>query len=90
MHIKYYQFCTYHRAPILDQAVVENLGPHNNLSHYRDSRLCTMASNPTHLGPPIVGPNQHTLHKHHLPSSDVEEYLVAQDPQHHCSHSTGI
>ena len=45
---------------------------------------------PTSLGPPIVGPTQHTLHNHHLPPSDVMERLVAQDPQHHCGHCTGL
>ena len=31
---------------MLNLAEVASLGPHDSLSHYRDSHLCTMASNP--------------------------------------------
>ena len=46
MPIQEWLLITYHRAPILDQAKVVGLDPHNNSSHYRDSRLCITTSDP--------------------------------------------
>ena len=46
MHVKNQKCGTYHLVHIYDQVEVADLGPHNNSSHYRDSHLYTMASNP--------------------------------------------
>ena len=46
MHVKDKELATYHWAPMLHLATVGSPGPHDNSSHYRDSHLCIMASDP--------------------------------------------
>ena len=46
MQVKDQQCGTYHLVPIYDQVEVVDPSPHNNSSHYRDSHLYTVASDP--------------------------------------------